>query len=84
MRSPIFMLPEHFALRRVGCEEKEILIELDRDRVSAAGLNIYEMAQELGSDNFTLASGTVREGPRKLMLRKAVTYLPDEVKGEHL
>jgi HAE1 family hydrophobic/amphiphilic exporter-1 len=57
-----------------GIEEKEILIELDRDQVSAAGLNIYELAMELGDDNFTMASGTVREGPRKLMLRSVARF----------
>jgi HAE1 family hydrophobic/amphiphilic exporter-1 len=57
-----------------GMEEKEILIELDRDRVAAAGLNIYELAMELGDDNFTMASGTVREGPRKLLLRSVARY----------
>ena len=31
-----------------GLEEKEILIELDRDRTNASGLNIYELAQDLG------------------------------------
>jgi len=52
-----------------GLIEKEVLIELDRDRTSAAGLNIYELAQDLGADNFTMASGTVRDGSRKLLLR---------------
>ena len=32
------------------------------------------MAQGLGSDNFTLASGTVREGSRKLLLRSVARY----------
>ena len=45
-----------------GLEEKEVLIELDRERTDASGLNIYELAQQLGGDNFTLSSGTVRQG----------------------
>jgi HAE1 family hydrophobic/amphiphilic exporter-1 len=57
-----------------GLEEKEILIELDRDRTEASGLNIYQMAQELGGDSFTLASGHVREGGRKLLLRSVARY----------
>ena len=57
-----------------GLEEKEILIELDRKKTEAAGLNIYEMAQELGSDNFTMASGDVFDGDRKLLLRSVARY----------
>ncbi|MFQ5719796.1 MAG: efflux RND transporter permease subunit, partial [Acidobacteriota bacterium] len=57
-----------------GLEEKEILIELDRQRVAASGLNVYELAQQLGNDNFTLASGDVREGGRKLLLRSIARF----------
>ena len=57
-----------------GLQEKEILIELDRDRTEASGLNIYDMAQELGSDSFTMASGHVREGDKKLLLRSVARY----------
>lgn len=57
-----------------GLQEKEILIELDRELVDAAGLNIYELGLELGSDNFTMASGHVLSGERKLMLRSVAKY----------
>ena len=57
-----------------GLEEKEILIELDRQRTEAAGLSIYRIAQELQGDNFSLASGTVYSGGKKLMLRSVARY----------
>ena len=57
-----------------GALEKEIFIELDRERTEAAGLNIYALAQELGQDNFTMASGDVRTGGRKLLLRSVARY----------
>ncbi len=57
-----------------GLEEKEILIELDRDRTAASGLNIYDLAQELGGDNFTMSSGNVRHGGKKLLLRSVARY----------
>ncbi len=57
-----------------GLEEKEILIELDRERTSAAGLNIYELAQQLSGDNFTLSSGTVYHGTKKLLFRSVARY----------
>jgi HAE1 family hydrophobic/amphiphilic exporter-1 len=57
-----------------GLEEKEILIELDRRAVEAAGLNLYTLAQDLASDNFTLASGDVIDGHRKLLLRSVARF----------
>ena len=57
-----------------GMLEREVLIELDRQRVEAAGLNIFEIAQDLASDYFTLASGNVRAGDRKLLLRSVARF----------
>ncbi len=57
-----------------GLEEKEVLIELDRERTAAAGLNIYELAQQLSGDNFTMSSGNVRHGGKKLLLRSVARY----------
>jgi HAE1 family hydrophobic/amphiphilic exporter-1 len=57
-----------------GLEEKEVLIELDRERTDASGLNIYDLAQQLSGDNFTLSSGTVRHGGKKLLLRSVARY----------
>ncbi|MEZ5332788.1 MAG: efflux RND transporter permease subunit [Thermoanaerobaculia bacterium] len=57
-----------------GLEEKEILIELDREKTAAAGLNIYDLARNLSGDNFTLSSGDVLHGGRKLALRSVSRY----------
>jgi len=57
-----------------GLEEKEILIEIDRERAAASGVNIYQLGMTLGDDNFSMASGTVRTGARKLLLRSVATY----------
>jgi HAE1 family hydrophobic/amphiphilic exporter-1 len=57
-----------------GLEEKEVLIELDRERTAAAGLNIYALAQQLSGDNFTMSSGNVRHGGKKLLLRSVARY----------
>ncbi len=57
-----------------GLEEKEILIELDRQRTAASGLNIYQLAQQLGGDNFSLSSGSVIAGDKKLLLRSVARY----------
>jgi hydrophobic/amphiphilic exporter-1 (mainly G- bacteria), HAE1 family len=60
--------------RANGLEQKEVLIELDRQRTEASGLNIYQLAQQLGGDNFSLASGNVRSGSKKLLLRSIARY----------
>lgn len=57
-----------------GILEKEIIIEVDKERTDAHGLNIYQMAQELTGDNFTLASGHVRQAGKKYLLRSVATY----------
>ncbi len=57
-----------------GLIDKEILIELDRARTEAAGLNIYELGQQLQNDNFSLASGQVHSGGKKLLLRSVARY----------
>lgn len=57
-----------------GILEKEIIIEIDKEKADAHGLNIYEMAQDLGSDNFTLASGNVRQSGKKYLLRSVATF----------
>lgn len=57
-----------------GLEEKEIIIDVDRQLAEGAGLNIYELAQDLGADNFTMASGNVRDSEKKFLLRSVATY----------
>jgi len=57
-----------------GLVDKEILIELDRQRTEAAGLNIYQLAQQLQGDNFSLASGQIYSGGKKMLLRSVARY----------
>jgi len=65
-----------------GLLEKEIFIELDRERTEASGLNVYELAQQLRRDNFTMASGDVRAGDRKLLLRSVARFRDlEQVRG---
>lgn len=71
---PISRIEGVASVQAQGLEEKEILIELDRARVEGSGLNIYNLAMELSDDNFTLASGSVRYGSRKLLLRSVARY----------
>jgi hydrophobic/amphiphilic exporter-1 (mainly G- bacteria), HAE1 family len=61
-------------VRADGLEEKEIIIEVDRQRAEGYGLNLYELAMGLSGDNFTMASGQVRDAGRKFLLRSVATY----------
>jgi HAE1 family hydrophobic/amphiphilic exporter-1 len=70
--------------RSQGLQEKEVLVELDREKTKAAGLNIYLVAQKLAQDNFALASGDVRSGSQKLLLRSMARYSDVEEVREQL
>ena len=54
--------------------QKEIQIEVDKDRAEAYGLSIHRLSRRLRGDNFTLASGTVRDGGRKYLLKSSSTF----------
>ena len=69
--------------RSQGLQEKEVLVELDREKTKAAGLNIYLVAQKMSQDNFALASGDVRSGSQKLLLRSMARYVDiDDVRDQ--
>lgn len=61
-------------VRADGLREKEILIEIDKTLSDAHNINIYNVAQNLGGDNFTMASGTVRDAGKKFLLRSVAAY----------
>lgn len=68
-----------------GLEEKAIIIELDKRLSDAHGLNIYQLAQDLGGDNFTLASGTVRDAGKEMLLRSVATFKSlDDIENRQL
>ncbi len=67
-------LPGVASVQASGHEQKEVLIELDREATEAAGLNIYQIAQQLSDDNFTMASGDVRDSGRTLLVRSIARY----------
>ncbi|MCZ6632220.1 MAG: efflux RND transporter permease subunit [bacterium] len=57
-----------------GVYEKEVMIEIDQDRMRARGVNISEMVQSLQSDNFALAGGHVSQGGKKFFVRSLARY----------
>lgn len=57
-----------------GTDEKEVMVEIDQERLRARGLSIDEVLQSLRSDNFSLAGGYVREGQKKHYVRSVAKY----------
>ncbi len=52
-----------------GADEKSILIHVNQDLVKAYKVNLYEVIQQLRKDNFSISSGHVTEGERKIYVR---------------
>lgn len=57
-----------------GVDEKEVMIELDQDRIDARGVNLAQMVQTLQQDNFALAAGYVSEGGKQFYVRSLARY----------
>ncbi|MCB9509770.1 MAG: efflux RND transporter permease subunit [Deferribacteres bacterium] len=52
-----------------GADEKSILIHVNQDRVKSYKINLYDVIQNLRSDNFAISSGHVTEGGRDVFVR---------------
>ena len=57
-----------------GVDEKEVMIELNQERVEARGVNLGEMVQVLQQDNFALSAGHIREGGKQVFVRSMARY----------
>ena len=62
--------------------QREIKIEVDKDRAEAHGINIGQIANTLRSDNFTLASGTVVDGGKKYTLKSESSFASMDAIGD--
>ena len=52
-----------------GADEKSILIYINQDLVKSYKINLYDVIQSLRRDNFSISSGYVEEGQRKIFVR---------------
>ncbi len=77
---PQFLLETHLrpALQRIegvgnvdiwGGRERQIIIELDQEKVRSHRVNVYELVGKLRNQNFALPGGSVREGGKKIYVR---------------
>ncbi len=58
-----------------GADRKEVMVEVDQERMRARGVRIGEIVSTLRSDNFALAGGYVREGTKKFYVRSLAQYV---------
>ena len=58
----------------IGLRQKEIQIEIDKDRVEAYGLSIHRLSRKLRGDNFTMSSGSVEDGGKKYLLKSSTSF----------
>ncbi|RMG94849.1 MAG: efflux RND transporter permease subunit [Deltaproteobacteria bacterium] len=65
-----------------GGEDRQVRIEVDRELADAAGINIFQLVQRLGTTNFGLASGSVRDGGERFLVRSMAKYRDlDEIRN---
>ncbi len=65
-----------------GVNEKEVMVEIDQERLQSRGLSLAEVVRALQGDNFALAGGFVQEGEKKLHVRSVAKYRSlDEIQG---
>lgn len=57
-----------------GVPQRSIQVMLDQDRVKAHGVDLAALAARLRTDNFSLSSGFVIEGGRKMYVRSMARY----------
>jgi len=52
-----------------GAEEKSVLLQINQDLVKSYKINLYQVIQQLRRDNFSISSGFVTDGERKIYVR---------------
>jgi len=57
-----------------GMQGNDVMIELDRDRVTSHGINLYELTNRLRSENFNLPGGYVIESGKKIYVRSLARF----------
>ncbi|MDA0747275.1 MAG: efflux RND transporter permease subunit [bacterium] len=57
-----------------GVYEKEVMVEVDRERMQIRDVSTFELVQALQQDNFALAGGRINEGEKKLYVRSMARY----------
>ena len=62
-------IPDLSSITLVGARERQISIELERDRLEARGVSIDEVVRAVRAQNITVPGGTLRTGEREFLVR---------------
>jgi HAE1 family hydrophobic/amphiphilic exporter-1 len=57
-----------------GTDTREVVIELDNQRMQTRGINHLQLVQALRQDNFALSGGVIREGGKEYFVRSTANY----------
>ncbi len=57
-----------------GMQGNDVMIELDRDRVTSHGIDLYELTNRLRRENFNLPGGYVHESGKKIYVRSLARF----------
>jgi HAE1 family hydrophobic/amphiphilic exporter-1 len=57
-----------------GADQREVLIELDQEKMRTHGVSHFQLVRSLRSDNFALSGGYIVEGGKKLFVRSTANY----------
>ena len=74
VRRPIERIKGVASLNIWGAHQREVMVEVDLERMATHGVGNYALIQALRSDNFALSGGYVKEGGKKLFVRSAANY----------
>ena len=57
-----------------GMSNKQVLVEMDQDKMSSHGINMFQAVNDLNSQNVTVPGGWIVEGGKKIYLRSVGRY----------
>ena len=57
-----------------GMSDKQVLVEMDQDKMSSHGINMFQTVNDLRSQNVIVPGGWIVEGGKKIYLRSVGRY----------
>jgi len=81
LKSDLEGAPGVAAVRVAGGEEEEIHVEVDAQRLAAAGLSLADVTRRLGQENVNVAGGSLTQGRAEYLVRIANQFLTPEEMG---
>ncbi len=92
IKQPLERLPGVARVELEGVADPEVLVALDKNRLSAQGIALNDLVTKLQAANFSVSAGEITEDGRRLRVQpkgelvnvQALRDLPIDAKGTHL